>query len=70
MSTWHDQQSINNSNYNVKVKHRFRRRSSVDEFDTGKLQQRVEPSHMAYENMLGAGLMMKRIEDDMKRTLE
>ena len=68
MSTWHDQQAINNSNYNVKVKHRFRRRSSVEEFDTGKMQQRLEPSLIAHENMLGAGLMMQRFEDDMKRT--
>ena len=60
----------NRSNYNVKVKHRFRRQSSVDGFDTGKMQQGMEPSHIAYDNMLGAGLMMQKFEDDMKRNLK
>ena len=27
---------------------------------------KVEPSHITYENMLGAGLMKKKVEDDMK----
>ena len=34
----------------------------------GRCKKRKEPSHIAYENMLGAGLMMQRLEDDMKRT--
>ena len=33
-----------------------------------RYHRRKEPSHIAYENMLGAGLMMKRIEDDMKES--
>ena len=31
---------------------------------------KVEPSHFTYENMLGAGLMKKRFENDMKQSLE
>ena len=30
--------------------------------------KRKEPSHIAYDNMLGAGLTMQRFEDDMKET--
>ena len=52
----------------MNVKHQFRRRSSVDEFDTGKMQQRIGPSHIAYENILGVGLMMQRFEEAKKRT--
>ena len=54
---------ISNKHYkklnNVKVKHRFRRRSSVGEFDTRKVQQQLETSHIAYDNMLGADLKKK-----------
>ena len=40
MSTWHDhQQQLKEIKDNVKVKHRFRRWSSVGEFDTRKVQQ-------------------------------
>ena len=70
MSTWHDQQTINRSKDNVKVKHQFQRQRGVDEFDTGKMQQRMGSSHIAYDNMIGAGLMMQRFEDDMKRNLQ
>ena len=47
----------------MEVKRRFRRRSSVGEFDTRKVQQKLESSHIAYDNMLGAGLE-KRFGDD------
>ena len=53
MSTWHDHQSNYKNLNNVKVKQRFRRRSSVGEFDTRKVQQQLETSHIAYDNMLG-----------------
>src|ERR1043165_8795564 len=35
---------------------------------SGRYNRRKKPSHIAYDNMLGAGLMMQRSEDDMKRT--
>ena len=40
MATWHEQQVQVKSNCNVKINHRFRRRRSVGEFDTGKVQQK------------------------------
>ena len=57
---------INRNLNNVKVKHRFRRRRSVDEFDTRKIEQRKEPSHIAYDNMLGVFSRMQWIQDDME----
>ena len=33
-----------------------------------RCNKRKEPSHIAYDNILGAGLMMQIFEDDMKRT--
>ena len=56
MVTWHDQQSYYKNLHNVKVKQRFRRQSSVGEFDTRKVQQQLEASHIAYDNMLGLTL--------------
>ena len=56
MVTWHDHQSNYKDLNNVKVKHRFRRRSSVGEFDTRKVQQQLEASHIAFDNMLGLTL--------------
>ena len=35
----------------------------------GRYNRRKEPSHIAYDNMLGAGLRMQRIEDDMEQNL-
>src|ERR1041385_1892005 len=35
-----------------------------------RCNKRKEPSHPAYEKMLGAGLTTQRFEDDMKRNLE
>ena len=35
----------------------------------GRYNRRKEPSHIVYDNMLGAGLMMQRIEDDMEQHL-
>ena len=61
--------AINKILNNVKVKHRFRRRSSVDEFDTRKVQQKMESSHIAYDNMLVAGMRLQRVEDDMEQHL-
>ena len=56
MITWHDHQN-NYKNVNiVKVEQRFQRRSSVGEFDTRKVQQQVEISHITYDNMLEADL--------------
>ena len=66
MITWHDHQSNYKNLNNVKVKQRLRRRSRVGEFDTRKVQQQVEISHITYDNMLGADLK-KKIEDDMEQ---
>ena len=35
----------------------------------GRYNRRKEPSKIAYDNMLGAGLMMQRVEDDMGQHL-
>ena len=35
----------------------------------GRYKRRKEPSHIAYYNMLGAGLMMQKLEDDMEQHL-
>ena len=53
---------------NVKVKHRFRRRSSVGEFDTRKMQQQLETSHIAYDNMLGADFEERRLKMTWNKT--
>ena len=34
----------------------------------GRYKRRKGPNHIAYENMLGDGLIMQIFEDDMKRT--
>ena len=62
MITWHDHQSNYKNLNNVKVKHRLRGRNSVGEFDTRKVQQQLETSHIAYDNMLGADLK----EEDLR----
>ena len=61
--------AIIKSNYNVIVKYRFRRRRSVVEFDTGKIQQKkgTQP-HCIWQYARG-WLMMQRIEDDMEQHL-
>ena len=58
--------AINRNLNNVKVNIDSGDRVGVGEFDTRKVQQRWNPSHIAYDNMLGAGLMMTRFEDDMQ----
>ena len=34
----------------------------------GRCNKGWKPSHIAYDNMLGASLMLQRFEDDMKIT--
>ena len=36
----------------------------------GRYNRRKEPSHIAYDNMLGDGLRMQRIKDDMGQNLD
>ena len=63
MIIWHDQQGNYKNLINVKVKQRFRRRSSVGELDTRKVQQRLESSHFTYDNMFWAQLKKKILND-------
>ena len=68
---WHEQQEqVNNSKCNVNINHRFRTRRSVGETDTGKVQQKKASQPLAYDNMLGAGSWMQRIQDDMEWSLK
>ena len=52
----------------MKVKHRFRRRSSVGEFDTRKVQQRWNPATLHMK--ICYGLVGTKDEDDMETKLE
>ena len=53
---------------NMKVKQRIRRRSSVGEIDTQEGATKVEASHYAYDNMLGADLKKKMTWNRLEKT--
>ena len=62
--------AINISKYNVKVNIDSRDGVVSVNLTQGRCNKRWNPSHIAYDNMLGAGLMMQGFKDDMKRNLE